>query len=459
MSVQLKNISDSIDYSNVQRPYAHSSWSLQKQAFDNGNSLTVSAAGGDISRVLLNPGGRAHHPQEDILRFTLTPTAPGTGTRFNYMHSSQIAIQTLQLNTVSGIQIENLQNLNYMLNALTLPQTSFAEFQSFNGNIITSNSNYVEIAPFVSHLIGTALTVGGRIPGNVASSTPYMERQYAVVGGDNTATPVVNFAFRMKNLPPSIFTIDQAVYWTEPLELILTWDNPKNVYWTARSATDYDTNAEAWLGTTVAVTNLTYYMALENNPEINASLRAQAMSPEGLSILKPHMTSYRQVTPVSTQPALNYNIGSSLGMRLQKIFTVCYAATLTVQNTFDHRQVADAKITNFYSLINNTYTTSIAPVTVGVEDWMLLKPHMAGCALADQLTYNANWVWCDVFDGDADGNRKLYNKSAVDAGMDLTQGAINFQFQATTASASYTWFVFIQTLRKLNISSAGVRIM
>lgn len=456
MSVQHKPISDALDFSS--KPYAHSSWSLQKNAFDNGSSLTISAAGGDISRVLLNNTSRGTHHKEDILMFTLTPTA---STNYIGMQTSQIGIQTIQLNTVSGQQIENLQNVNYMLNALTLPQTSFSEFQAFNGAVYgeANSENYIEIAPYTSHLSGATGTDGARLQGGtqVACSCPYQERQYVLYSATSaSATPVTNFAFRMKNLPPSIFTIDQICFWNEPLELIITWDNPKNVYFDSTTS-DTSGTAIAYAGTTVAVTNLMYYLAVETNPEVNSSLRAQSMSPEGLTILKPHMTSFRQVTPTSTQPSINYNIGSSLGHKLQKIFTVPYAATLTTSNTFDHREVSSAKITSFYSLINNTYTTSIAPVTVANESYMLIKPFLDGSAIGDQSTYNYNWFWCDVFD--SDGDRKLYDKSAIDAGMDLTQAPINFQFQATATSASYTWFVFIQTLKKINVSPAGVKVM
>jgi hypothetical protein len=54
----------------------------------------------------------------------------------------------------------------------------------------------------------------------------------------------------------------------------------------------------------------------------------------------------------------------------------------------------------------------------------------------------------------------LYDKRAIDAGINLIGNPVNYQFLANSAtSASYTWFIFVQTLKKINISAAGVKIM
>lgn len=449
MSIQKKFISDALDYSSTQKQYAHSSVVLQKVAADNGGSLTISSGGGDQSRFLI-PTSKGLHFDRDVLKFTATPTAT---TNYAMQYVSNIMLQTIQLNTISGVQIQNLQNLNYMMDLLCQPCSSFSTLQCSS-----SNSNFVELAPYSTRSVGTAAIAGaGNRVNNTVTSAPYLERAYVIVGENATATPVVNFAFKMSNLPASIWSVDQICMFNESLELILTWASPAQMYFDCSTAVLSGTKI-AYAGTTVAVTNLIYYSANEMNSEVNASLRDEVNSETGLSILIPNMVTNRIVTPASTSHSLNINFTAGQGSHLKKVWVGCYHATLTIANTYNHDNTAQAKITSFTTLVNNTNTTAFAPVTcANAEDYFLMKPYLEGSAVMDQSQYNYSWFWCDVFDNDSD--RKFYDKSPVKSGLSLLEGPINWQLVATTANAGYTWFVFGECLKTLNVSRNGVRCM
>jgi hypothetical protein len=452
MSTAITSQAPSLNYDSVAKPYAHSTIQLNRIYADQGTSITGSASGGDIVRFKLWSGGQALCHNLDVLRFVSTPTAT---THYAAQWVNNIMLQTIALNSQSGLSVESLVYLNYMMAMLGPYQTKFQDVQCSSSG--SDGAGTIEIVPFTAHLQGNAATVGSRFNGtnNYAISAVYQEVQTAVLGGSGTATPVLTWNIQMRCLPPSIWTTPQAVKWQEPLELLITFANPAQLLIDVSSNDLTYSNMIAWAGTTIAYSSISYFLATEKNLEINNRLQDD-VNKHGLVILKPHMVVNRIVTPTTTSVGYQVNYSSSMFAKLQRVWFSLFTGTNTIANSYNNSNVSgSAKITNFYTYINNVPTQTFMPLTLSTfDDYNVMKPMMRDSCIQDQSSFYFRWAYCDSFIGDGDGI-SLTMKGPINAGLSLREGDITYSMQATTASASYILFIIAQGLRELHITAQG----
>jgi len=210
----------------------------------------------------------------------------------------------------------------------------------------------------------------------------------------------------------------------------------------------------------LGLSSLVLYLAVEQNPVIEAELRSKVTSPEGFKILCPYIFSNKtNLGSTSQNLALRYNRGH--GLKLRKILWAPYNNTENINTAFDHDNTAGtAKVASFYSTVNNVRTTQFNVDLTQSQDWMLQKSRIKGSSILRSNEYQYNWVWCEDF-GDyyCPSEKPLPTPEAnLVEGLSL-DNEIKYDVFATTTNNNFNHYIFAVTLRLLSVSSGGIVLM
>ena len=110
-------------------------------------------------------------------------------------------------------------------------------------------------------------------------------------------------------------------------------------------------------GNTLTIINLMFLAAIETNPVIENLIKAKVASAEGLQLLMP-MVYYNKLTiGAATTQNLTARYNRAHGIKLKKLYWSPYNIAEGSFTSFDNDNMAGAKVTQFYTMINNMRTS------------------------------------------------------------------------------------------------------
>ena len=153
------------------------------------------------------PAGKAYNLANSVLYFNLAYSAGGAAGRFNWLPVDQCpAIQRIQLYTRGGVNIADITNLHRYLNLVQKVEMRNERLANRSVvNFLYPNNSLPTTAPALRPSTSTGALVQ-------PSTKAYVEPSYAIVGGDNTATPSQLFQLNLGDIPHSIFSLDKDLY-------------------------------------------------------------------------------------------------------------------------------------------------------------------------------------------------------------------------------------------------------
>lgn len=483
-------ISKSLDYSKndvVSPAYRMSKITAREGAGD----VTVTTAGGQSSTFELP--SRAMNLSKSVLAFTCTPPASGAG-ESNYSYMDCLApIRQVQLQSRSGVYLCDCNEVGAITKMTWKPETKLCDFlalenhdggsgagsmlQKCNANnqlafsqtaaefkaaVIDTNGSLADLATDLTALItrpatnarrhdDVALAAGTGEPSSV--SVAFQEAKYFSVGGANSATPAIQVKLDLGMLYNTIFEVDKTIMLPEIVNLIIVWAPSTKVYYHGDDPLSPGGGVLTAAAGNVTVSGLNLFLAVETREEIIQSLRAKIASPEGMGMLIPYPYVYKNNLS-STQQNIVLKFDRGHGLRLQKIYHSLFHNTESKNTAYDCDNRADAKVSSFYSSLDSIRQQEFNIDTSVFEDYMLMKPKLAGSAVLNSDVYQYNWVWCDAFDND----RPLWDKNPNEAsGLDLSQER-RYEIACTTSNNNFNHVTLVVCQRELRIKSNSIEI-
>jgi len=302
-------------------------------------------------------------------------------------------------------------------------------------------------------------------PDNSNPRNYILEPCYLNVGGAGTETPVINCRLDFDKLKRTVFAVNKDLYCGDKtVNLKITWAPPNTMFWDATTVADPETGAADPAGT-FTITNLAIYLALQIDPKIQAELRNQYDS-SGLTYLIPSTTVYRQQLTNNTSHSLNLlNVNKTIGSKLKRIYWSAFNSQEKWNTTYDNSnlQGGAAKFTNFNIEINgNALWEGNGFNTATFDNYNYFKGKLRGsCILGVDDYYYNHCVEIDFTD-----RLPVYKEMAIPEndtvdGLDLIENNWNIVINAngTPANAALVHYVFIETMRVLNISKNNPSIL
>jgi hypothetical protein len=353
----------------------------------------------------------------------------------------------MQLYTRGGVQLADITNLHKYLNLVQKVEMKNERLANRSVvNFLYPNNSLTNVPP--------ALRPSTSVPATVANSTKaYVEPAYALVGGDNTATPTTLFQLNLGDIPHTIFSLDKDLLFNEVLVLRIEWASGSSYAWYSALATN-PANGSAAVVSNITISRLSFYLAIETDEMIIQSLRNKVNS-DGLSVLIPFIWGFKNPINTSTSHNISLRFNSAHGLSLCKVFSAPYNATETTHLAFDHSNENGSKITNYYTMIDNARLTDfdIRCTDADPIDYMFHKDILRGTPLEDQNIYRYNFFHCDDFCK----SHEIADDPNVVNGIPLTQREVKWDIQATApANNTYNWYTFCVLQRMLKITSGMV---
>ncbi len=417
-------ISDKLNYSKVD--YTHPSYRMSRIFQQTGGqTVNLTKTGGQES-IFEIPVSVFNLPRSVI---SYDFQIPGLNTKFVWAYDDLIThIREIQLYNRSGVYLCNLNYSDAYTKTVLKPETSADELLALSTqDVKVALANTIGTMQFLERN-NSLSTVSYRYDAS-ASSLSYTEPKYLVVGaqGDNAvaATNTGSLSFRvqlpLRQFKNTVLNLDKDLYFGEVLLLRIVWNGVDQMYWTADAANDPVTGATAPAtpGGLFTLNNLQLFLAREQNQAIINNLVSQVES-TGMSILIPYVHStLSSLTGTSQSVSLRFNRGH--GARLQKVYHSIFNNGTTLNLQYDNKNVAGAKCTSFYTMLNNNRLQEFNVDVKQYQDYMLMEERLKGSAIQNSNIYQYNWFWCDdfteVMDPEESADSNADNRAN---GLDLT---------------------------------------
>lgn len=434
-----------LEYSQIQRN--HGSYSLYKITPVSGvNTVTLTTSGGN--ETLFEIPAQTYNHSRNILAFDLTPTASGNG-KYNWIYSDcWPMIRTIEFysrSQVYPIRVNDVNKYTHMLFRHELKLSDVANFDSFGPN----DGGICE-----GIRLNNCLTteISAMRPNFENSKTSYTEPKYITVGADNTANPVIKYRLKLGLLLHTFFALDKDTYFNEIMTLRIVWAPTTQIGFSSTSATNPSTNAAAFAGT-MAVSNLYLYCAKENNQLIDAATKAKVLG-ESFKMMIPFVWSDKQLLSTASQNiSLKYDPHN--GRRLMKIYHAAYHDTESSNTCYNRSGSADAKIIEFYTLVEGERRTQYNLDTSAYDDFVIMRETLNGSCIQSSDEFYYNHLQIENFCAEEDvSERKRISDNYID-GKPLDK-EVKWEMLMTTAGNSLNHYTYAICLRELVISATGV---
>ncbi len=312
---------------------------------------------------------------------------PAVASRFNRLHALGLNyIDRVTLSTRGGEFLADVTSCFEYTNATAIYLNKMEEFLEQDSNrgsatdvaadkgrnLYRSNVAVPTATPGVSLGVnGTRISATGVAQAPSQGST---ETTYFIQSASNTDI-FQKYSVPLKALSHTIMSMDKDLFFNENLLLNVHWSSAARVGFMGSSATVLATDAAA-ISSTIALTNIRLYLAVETNEMVTRSLTQKVMG-GGMKLNVPYVYTFTFSSPAGTSSSVQQRFNSSHGKRLLSIYHSLYSNTSTGRLTVDNNNIAQAKVLDFQSQLNNQNLQQFRPQSVDSEDYILMRPLLA----------------------------------------------------------------------------------
>ncbi|MHB1097803.1 MAG: hypothetical protein ACYC3F_16715 [Gemmatimonadaceae bacterium] len=472
------------------REYSSSFPKFRKIMADNNQSSTVTPLATGITDVTFTiPADTVWNPAKSKLRGIYTPTQPGAAARFNMIHiNAPVFINQIEL-------FDDLQNYLQRVNFLNKATHMMAPYK-------TSMEDYLQKSTPVSPLDNTVPNyksewggvlspanrdsannfrfnyAGAAAVGATSLGKRFISPLYLLIGGENTATPVINFSFKMSHIcPNSIWSINKDLYYgpTRVLRLHLGLDK-STMYGFLSQAQAVPTLPAAMTGPG-SFTSFWFECAIESDINVIAMIKKRFFE-RGLEYIVPYTKVLRSVQSNAGLQTAQIQVSRSDGYALKELYVSTYNSTESNSTAYDNTQITlvSASIAeSFVALTSDTYgakvptfhtewnAIQIQPAELNLalmDDWRYNEDFVEGSAIDNIDSYYFNWTWVEKFDQYGPLHKKEVNGvpvANIEGGFSLEDGAIQlYNFVNSNAPGALIYYFCVTTLKELKVNLESV---
>ena len=416
------------------------------------SSVTVTTAGGQTIQLSLQTGS-SWTAYYDVLSYLMTPGLAGAS-RYNFLYNN-LPFQSINLfdsaTSTSLFQMDAF--LQFYLDTVSQVAVHFSDYIQRGGARDGEGCLQAPINP--SRYLGTTADTNGCRYNGTVLGYPLLERNYLIrsfSGVANTATPVVRVNFKLNSISHS--------WWSDGVTIPLA--NQLTLRLSFAPATSYgftSTNEEDMTATPAAITNsvvfsdITYFQTFDETPSIITANVARMNQPNGFEVYSSYVDASSQNFTSVNSVSKEYKASAALGRVLNRIYTVTYPSTQTIQNTYNKSNVSGVKYSSYYTLLNSKRIQNQNIQVSTDQDWFMFKEKIDqnGCAILSVSDYKYNFFVCDVFSGQMINDVSL-TSSGIPTNVEQT-----YRFQGTCpGSLSLNVYQFAVYLQAFRITKSGI---
>jgi hypothetical protein len=404
---------------------------------------------------------------QSYLNFDITPQAVAGTTNF-VEADCPCPIRQIQLYTVGGTMIADLNEVANACQVMWKPETLISEFKDYDSaksvNGTTTNTYYSRYLFPNRNLQNMQVR-----PDNTAVQS-LDEPAYFFVGvGQNKADPVIKCKLPMKAIKNSIFETDASIMLPEILILRVVWQGTQKIAWNATNGGDPTAGAAAYDATkTIKIDNLSFMLAMEHDKSIVSQLQG-AIASKGMSIpYKTWWTSKQSLTGGSV--GITQRINRGQGTHLRRIYHTLFPATETGNNMYAHSNLStDGQltpggnlVTQYYTALNNERRQQFNVDCQALDDYAQMQKSLEGSLILNSNVFSFNWFLREIFDnykGPSDKNLIQEHQLIQGIPLDVEQKWDAYlTIHGNNSGNNLNHYTFIITQRMLHIGPGGVRV-
>lgn len=446
-------ISNQIKYNKLN--YTHPSYQLEKIFPINGQTTTTLTASNNPEFTFSIPA-KAINLSKSFLNFKLNPLAAAGGIS-NFIPLDLLPIKSIELTSRSGIKLVDIQdtlaNYTKIIHKYEMKMDDYLSTDSLSGAtsaVFWGTSRGLHIS---NALTGANLRNNGQ-----SASVNYLEPKYFAISAA-ASRGLISYKYPMYYLRNTLFSVDKSINFNEILTFKITFHNAIKTNFRATSTSNPTTTPAS--GLNVDVSDVYFYLATEQNQDVIKDLQQKTMSDKGLNILCPYVWSYTTPQTTTSQNALLPSISKGQGKTLLKIYHSVFLTADTLNNIYDHSNVAAVnqlgqKVVNFNTYLNDVQRQPFRVNCLDYEDYLLLNDRLSWTPIINSNIYAHNWAWLEEF---TDTDPSYNDQDNLIQGLDLNNTTYKWRFEATTANLALTHFTFLITQREITINKNGITII
>lgn len=413
---------------------------------DNGtNTVTIDSSQGQ-EIVFSIPSGTVHNPSKSYIEFTSTPTAGGSST-FNYQWVNGFPFaQRVQVRLVSGQEFQLNDSLNNKL-AVEMPIKTTREQLMKNDQVADGSGCMEGLCVTNGTITSTQPNQFAYHADGVATTKNYTEKKELVVGGSNTATPVIKWRFDLSHFG-DFLACDRAVCFNEIVQIVFTTAPIGKCYFKAASATDPTSTPAA--GTSIALSGIKLNLAKVEDTYGQATKIRNKMRSSGLYLLLNNTVTSKISLSGSTQN-YTYNLQSTNGKKLRSMLVAGFR-TETLNNAYLRSNVSQATYTTIRTYTFGEYRQQSVLTISNFDDYKNLKHILNTSCYQSTPEFSHDAFFMDIFH---DHTVKDPTKSL---GYPL-QGNGNDTYMVEIGGVTSTnWHFFACYERRMVINADGIKL-
>lgn len=462
----------------------------------NGNTVTLSASGGETSQFEL-PSGNAFNFAKSYLTFDYAIPAAGAGL-YNVAYYDTIPlIQQLSVYTRGGLFLCDIPNfawyMKVVLNtdtrfddvASAQEQTSCIELNNCNSGFSANSTIYDVVGGVPQYFTPSSVsgcgirpsggnTRGAPITGSNASciNVSFLEPLYIRQSRAANSLTNVNMIIPLSLIHNTILALDKDVYFNEILTLRIIWAPYTHAGYLADRDID-TTAANNVVYTNLAIpfnlTNLNLYLAVEQNQDITNALKTKVAT-GSVEYLTDYVYPQKQNYPAGgaqSSQSLSYKFNRAHGRKLKKIYlapfdgnenkNVLFAHTnlQTIDNNLDSRSDVGTVVASYYTMLDNQRLQQFNIDCTNLDDWMIHQDLLRYSLILNSDVYQYNWCHIDNWDG----KRTVEHSNNEESGTDLSYERKWDLWSIVTHDGPINWYTFTITSKMITVTPSGITIL
>jgi hypothetical protein len=463
-----------------------------------GPNIIVTASGYQQITFQL-PAGRAWTPSKDYIGFQLTGIAPILATA-NFFYN-KLPWDSIVISTQGGVEITRVTELPYMTSVCSFPSTRASKVEdkiphslamvdtagSSGGNTDTIRTGYfsMEGCHGASYYAGGPADQApfGASERHNTGERPFMSNEPVrwvsslELGPPNIPYDPMPLEYRatLSAIPGTFWKVNQTIVVPELIYITITFLPTAALGWagpapnepaigpiTALPAVQYNVN------------NCYYYQHATNNRAVIEALD-QKLQSGGLEVAYPYVTTQRLANLGGSIATNAFYINPGYGQYLQHVYTALFVnswndgtpRTPGLNHRYCHQNFflnqtldvsAPSVYTGIFTTFNGVKRNSYDYDTALAEDYLRISPYLEGSCIRNYSQFQHDSLWLDTWT-----NMRTADDDIVEGGIPLDSMNNNrFEFTARllpTLTPQVTLMHFVFQLRKLIITSAGIRVL
>ena len=446
------------------------SYRLSKLLPLSGSQTVNINSGGATSECIFEIPTKPFNLSECILSYQRN--FAGQGTNYAWTFADTLGeLQQIQLYTRSGKYLCDLNNAHNYLKVCR--------------KIVVSQDDFISADPKHSLYPCNQVPQAGQRHDNTANSVAVLEPQYLKVFpslGNTTGTSVDYVQLRLGHIVDTIFSYDKDLIFPEVLVLRLVFSATKlgfaspsgtnpNLFdatpATRNTVLGNGTGAGAISGYPCILTNMCLYMAVEQNPKIQADLVGQLQS-GGMKLMVPFVHTYKTTPGAQASQTVSVRLNRGHGAVCKRIVHSIFDSAETLNNAFNNSNIGAnsdtaLKVTNYYTMLNNERKQELIPTCTlnAGEDYLLHTHLLQRSIIMNNNVYSYNWFHCESFDqvkNSSEREMDLLDDNNAN-GLDLSIEQKWDFYGSNMIQQAFNHYTFVICMKELSIAPAMIDIV